>query len=162
MLNWSCCCQVSLACLQAPWGVRCVRAVAPRKLRTWKWSSVCFSVCDSGELLKVLNRFYKRKEMQKLAADHGLDGEKSVHIISLFFSFYSLNLLLYGNLSRLSIYRQGLGFSPLFQVSLSKTLNPKLLWMVWPGPCTVATVIWVCMCVSGWFSKDEVSSHYFF
>uniref|UniRef100_A0A3Q3ST10 ATP-dependent RNA helicase SUPV3L1, mitochondrial n=1 Tax=Mastacembelus armatus TaxID=205130 RepID=A0A3Q3ST10_9TELE len=28
---------------------------------------------DKNELLKVLNRFYKRKEMQKLAADHGLD-----------------------------------------------------------------------------------------
>ncbi|XP_037553410.1 ATP-dependent RNA helicase SUPV3L1, mitochondrial [Nematolebias whitei] len=29
---------------------------------------------DKSELLKVLNRFYKRKEMQKLAADHGLDS----------------------------------------------------------------------------------------
>ncbi|XP_029354935.1 ATP-dependent RNA helicase SUPV3L1, mitochondrial [Echeneis naucrates] len=29
---------------------------------------------DKDELLKVLNRFYKRKEMQKLAADHGLDA----------------------------------------------------------------------------------------
>lgn len=29
---------------------------------------------DKNELLKVLNRFYKRKEMQKLAADHGLDA----------------------------------------------------------------------------------------
>ncbi|XP_045888315.1 ATP-dependent RNA helicase SUPV3L1, mitochondrial [Micropterus dolomieu] len=29
---------------------------------------------DKSELLKVLNRFYKRKEMQKLAADHGLDA----------------------------------------------------------------------------------------
>ena len=27
-------------------------------------------------MLKVMNRFYKRKEMQKLAADQGLDGEK--------------------------------------------------------------------------------------
>lgn len=24
-----------------------------------------------------MNRFYKRKEMQKLAADHGLDGEEN-------------------------------------------------------------------------------------
>ncbi|KAM8894703.1 ATP-dependent RNA helicase SUPV3L1, mitochondrial [Spinachia spinachia] len=29
---------------------------------------------DKSELLKVLNRFYKKKEMQKLAADHGLDA----------------------------------------------------------------------------------------
>ncbi|XP_044202931.1 ATP-dependent RNA helicase SUPV3L1, mitochondrial [Thunnus albacares] len=29
---------------------------------------------DKDELLKVLNRFYKKKEMQKLAADHGLDA----------------------------------------------------------------------------------------
>ncbi|XP_026134410.1 ATP-dependent RNA helicase SUPV3L1, mitochondrial-like [Carassius auratus] len=29
---------------------------------------------DKGELLKVLNRFYKRKEMQKLAADQGIDA----------------------------------------------------------------------------------------
>ncbi|XP_014916571.1 ATP-dependent RNA helicase SUPV3L1, mitochondrial [Poecilia latipinna] len=29
---------------------------------------------DKNELLKVLNKFYKRKEMQKLAADHGLDA----------------------------------------------------------------------------------------
>ncbi|KTG33262.1 hypothetical protein cypCar_00001559 [Cyprinus carpio] len=29
---------------------------------------------DRSELLKVLNRFYKRKEMQKLAADQGLDA----------------------------------------------------------------------------------------
>ncbi|KAK7913392.1 hypothetical protein WMY93_013603 [Mugilogobius chulae] len=29
---------------------------------------------DKNELLKVLNRFYKRKEMQKLAADNGLDA----------------------------------------------------------------------------------------
>lgn len=34
--------------------------------------------CILDELLKVLNRFYKRKEMQKLAADHGLDGEKII------------------------------------------------------------------------------------
>ena len=43
-------------------------------------SNVSFSllfVCDVDELLKVMNRFYKRKEMQKLAADHGLDGEKA-------------------------------------------------------------------------------------
>lgn len=30
---------------------------------------------DVGEVLKALNRFYKRKEMQKLASEHGLDGE---------------------------------------------------------------------------------------
>ncbi|XP_022068980.2 ATP-dependent RNA helicase SUPV3L1, mitochondrial [Acanthochromis polyacanthus] len=29
---------------------------------------------DKNELLKILNRFYKKKEMQKLAADHGLDA----------------------------------------------------------------------------------------
>lgn len=29
---------------------------------------------DKNELLKVLNRFYKRKEMQKLASDQGLDA----------------------------------------------------------------------------------------
>lgn len=29
---------------------------------------------DKGELLKVLNKFYKRKEMQKLAADQGFDA----------------------------------------------------------------------------------------
>nr|XP_046240535.1 ATP-dependent RNA helicase SUPV3L1, mitochondrial [Scatophagus argus] len=29
---------------------------------------------DKNELLKIINRFYKRKEMQKLAADHGLDA----------------------------------------------------------------------------------------
>ncbi|XP_038150558.1 ATP-dependent RNA helicase SUPV3L1, mitochondrial [Cyprinodon tularosa] len=29
---------------------------------------------DKNELLKVLNKFYKRKEMQKLAADQGLDA----------------------------------------------------------------------------------------
>ncbi|XP_073321248.1 ATP-dependent RNA helicase SUPV3L1, mitochondrial [Pagrus major] len=29
---------------------------------------------DKSQLLKMLNRFYKRKEMQKLAADHGLDA----------------------------------------------------------------------------------------
>uniref|UniRef100_H3D8F5 ATP-dependent RNA helicase SUPV3L1, mitochondrial n=2 Tax=Tetraodon nigroviridis TaxID=99883 RepID=H3D8F5_TETNG len=29
---------------------------------------------DKNEVLKALNRFYKRKEMQKLASDHGLDA----------------------------------------------------------------------------------------
>ncbi|KAM7423954.1 hypothetical protein PAMA_000354 [Pampus argenteus] len=29
---------------------------------------------DKSELLKVMNRFYKKKEMQKLAAEHGLDA----------------------------------------------------------------------------------------
>lgn len=29
---------------------------------------------DKSELLKILNRFYKRKEIQKLAADQGLDA----------------------------------------------------------------------------------------
>uniref|UniRef100_A0A668AL00 ATP-dependent RNA helicase SUPV3L1, mitochondrial n=1 Tax=Myripristis murdjan TaxID=586833 RepID=A0A668AL00_9TELE len=33
-----------------------------------------FFLSESDQLLKVLNRFYKRKEMQKLAADHGLDA----------------------------------------------------------------------------------------
>lgn len=33
-------------------------------------------IYHSDELLKILNRFYKRKEMQKLAADQGLDGEE--------------------------------------------------------------------------------------
>ena len=37
---------------------------------------------SAGELLKVLNRFYKRKEMQKLAADQGLDGK--IWIINIF------------------------------------------------------------------------------
>lgn len=38
---------------------------------------LCTSVIFSpDEMLKVLNRFYKKKEMQKLAADQGLDGEK--------------------------------------------------------------------------------------
>uniref|UniRef100_A0A8C9ZI99 ATP-dependent RNA helicase SUPV3L1, mitochondrial n=1 Tax=Sander lucioperca TaxID=283035 RepID=A0A8C9ZI99_SANLU len=36
-------------------------------------ASVCL-FSDSDELLKVLNRFYKKKEMQKMAADHGLDA----------------------------------------------------------------------------------------
>lgn len=36
----------------------------------------------TGELLKVLNRFYKRKEMQKLAADQGLDGKNHGPIIT--------------------------------------------------------------------------------
>jgi len=35
-------------------------------------SYMCVS---AGELLKILNRFYKRKEIQKLAADQGLDGK---------------------------------------------------------------------------------------
>lgn len=35
-------------------------------------------LCDLGEVLKVMNRFYKKKEMQKLAADHGLDGKKFI------------------------------------------------------------------------------------
>ncbi|KAG8001480.1 ATP-dependent RNA helicase SUPV3L1 [Nibea albiflora] len=29
---------------------------------------------DKSEVLKIMNRFYKRKEMQKMAADHGLDA----------------------------------------------------------------------------------------
>lgn len=32
----------------------------------------------TGELLKVLNRFYKRSEIQRLAAEHGLDGEEGL------------------------------------------------------------------------------------
>uniref|UniRef100_A0A8C1ER73 ATP-dependent RNA helicase SUPV3L1, mitochondrial n=2 Tax=Cyprinus carpio TaxID=7962 RepID=A0A8C1ER73_CYPCA len=35
---------------------------------------VVYLLVLTGELLKVLNRFYKRKEMQKLAADQGLDA----------------------------------------------------------------------------------------
>lgn len=41
-------------------------------------SAVHVSALD--EVLKAVNRFYKRKEMQKLAADHGLDGENQVYI----------------------------------------------------------------------------------
>lgn len=42
-------------------------------------TSVLFGFfCDLDELLKIMNRFYKRKEMQKLAADHGLDGEENL------------------------------------------------------------------------------------
>lgn len=33
----------------------------------------------TGELLKILNKFYKRNEMQKIAADQGLDGENNNH-----------------------------------------------------------------------------------
>lgn len=44
----------------------------------WPKHDFSFLSCayDAGEVLKVLNRFYKRKEMQKLASDHGLDGEE--------------------------------------------------------------------------------------
>lgn len=48
----------------------------PQMMQHLLVSAAC--VCDSDELLKVLNRFYKRKEMQKLAADSGLDGEERV------------------------------------------------------------------------------------
>lgn len=34
----------------------------------------------TDELLKMLNKFYKRKEMQKIAADQGLDGENNIII----------------------------------------------------------------------------------
>ena len=29
----------------------------------------------SADLLKILNQFYRRSEVKKLAAEHGLDGE---------------------------------------------------------------------------------------
>lgn len=41
---------------------------------------VVYLLVLTGELLKVLNRFYKRKEMQKLAADQGLDGKNLTHL----------------------------------------------------------------------------------
>lgn len=41
----------------------------------------------TGEILKVLNRFYKRKEMQKLAADQGLDGENHWPMIIITWSY---------------------------------------------------------------------------
>lgn len=41
----------------------------------------------TGELLKVLNRFYKRKEMQKLAADQGLDGKNLGPMIIITWSY---------------------------------------------------------------------------
>lgn len=46
------------------------------------YCNVNVNVVLSGELLKVLNKFYKRKEMQKLAADQGLDGKlKSATVV---------------------------------------------------------------------------------
>lgn len=45
----------------------------------------------TGEILKVLNRFYKRKEMQKLAADQGLDGENHRPMI-IITSSYIINI----------------------------------------------------------------------
>lgn len=54
--------------------------------------TVCVSTCAVAEVLKVMNRFYKRKEMQKLAADQGLDGEEHVYIISQFLGHAHLHL----------------------------------------------------------------------
>ncbi|OXB63885.1 hypothetical protein ASZ78_004180 [Callipepla squamata] len=33
---------------------------------------------DKGEVLKNLNKFYKRKEIQRLGTENGLDGKKMV------------------------------------------------------------------------------------
>ncbi|XP_039993812.1 ATP-dependent RNA helicase SUPV3L1, mitochondrial [Xiphias gladius] len=46
---------------------------------------------EKDELLKVLNRFYKRKEMQKLAADHGLDA-RLFHQAFISFRKYALEV----------------------------------------------------------------------
>lgn len=46
---------------------------------------------DKSELLKTLNRFYKRKEMQKLAADHGLDA-RLFHQAFISFRKYALEV----------------------------------------------------------------------
>lgn len=46
---------------------------------------------DKNELLKVLNRFYKRKEIQKLAADQGLDA-RLFHQAFISFRKYVLEL----------------------------------------------------------------------
>lgn len=46
---------------------------------------------DRSELLKILNRFYKRKEMQKLAADHGLDA-RLFHQAFISFRKYALEM----------------------------------------------------------------------
>uniref|UniRef100_A0A671QGH4 ATP-dependent RNA helicase SUPV3L1, mitochondrial n=1 Tax=Sinocyclocheilus anshuiensis TaxID=1608454 RepID=A0A671QGH4_9TELE len=46
---------------------------------------------DKSELLKVLNRFYKRKEMQKLAADQGLDA-RLFHQVFVSFRKYVLEI----------------------------------------------------------------------
>uniref|UniRef100_A0A672SQ01 ATP-dependent RNA helicase SUPV3L1, mitochondrial n=1 Tax=Sinocyclocheilus grahami TaxID=75366 RepID=A0A672SQ01_SINGR len=46
---------------------------------------------DKSELLKVLNRFYKRKEMQKLAADQGLDA-RLFHQVFVSFRKYVLEM----------------------------------------------------------------------
>lgn len=35
----------------------------------------CYS-SSAGEVLKNLNKFYKRKEIQRLGAENGLDGKK--------------------------------------------------------------------------------------
>lgn len=35
----------------------------------------CYSL-SAGEVLKNLNKFYKRKEIQRLGAENGLDGKK--------------------------------------------------------------------------------------
>ncbi|KAK5873840.1 hypothetical protein PBY51_018843 [Eleginops maclovinus] len=47
---------------------------------------------DRTELLKVLNRFYKKKEMQKLAADNGLDA-RLFHQAFISFRKYVLEML---------------------------------------------------------------------
>lgn len=46
---------------------------------------------DKNEVLKVMNRFYKRKEMQKLAADHGLDA-RLFHQAFISFRKYALEM----------------------------------------------------------------------
>lgn len=46
---------------------------------------------DKSELLKVLNRFYKKKEMQKMAADNGLDA-RLFHQAFISFRKYALEI----------------------------------------------------------------------
>ncbi|XP_028651800.1 ATP-dependent RNA helicase SUPV3L1, mitochondrial [Erpetoichthys calabaricus] len=46
---------------------------------------------DKGEVLKILNKFYKRKEMQKLASDYGLDA-RLFHQAFISFRKYVLEL----------------------------------------------------------------------
>ncbi|XP_029314682.1 ATP-dependent RNA helicase SUPV3L1, mitochondrial [Cottoperca gobio] len=47
---------------------------------------------DKTELLKVLNRFYKKKEMQKMAAEHGLDA-RLFHQAFISFRKYVLEMM---------------------------------------------------------------------
>lgn len=45
--------------------------------RIWFWANwKKSSSFSTGEVLKNLNKFYKRKEIQRLGAENGLDGKK--------------------------------------------------------------------------------------